>query len=208
MENLLLAQPREILLVRLRLCEDLFRNMQYDGTKICLDTLAGGTSCQMSVAFKPTTGGPVSGYLRVTDSANDSPQSVALAGNGIAPPMAVSLSPSSLAFPDTQQVGSTSAPQTITLTNTGGSNLNIPGMSYPNGFILPAQNCLGTLAAGASCQISVAFKPTTGAAFSGNLQITDDANSPQSVALERQRHRTAPGRIPVAFEPQFRQPTD
>ena len=148
----------------------------------CVGTLAGGASCQMNVAFQPTTSGVVTGSLQVTDNASSSPQSVALGGNGIAPPPAVSLSPSSLTFPDTQ-VGSTSAPQTITLANTGGSSLNISSFSYPNAFSVNT-NCSGPLGAGASCQITVAFKPTANGPVSGVLQITDNASgSPQSAVL-------------------------
>ena len=157
-------------------------SQQFSESDNCGASLAAGASCTINVTFAPTSAGNVSGVLTVTDNAANSPQSVPLSGTGLAP-AAVSLSLSSLTFPDTQ-VGSTSAPQTVTLTNTGGSNLNITVISYSQGFILPNQNCLGTLAAGASCQMSVAFKPTVGGAFSGNLQITDDAsNSPQSVAL-------------------------
>jgi len=152
-------------------------------SQTCLGTVAPGASCQMTVAFKPTDGGAVSGYVQVTDDASGSPQRVTLSGTGIAPPPVASLSPSSLTFPATL-VGTTSAPQTITLTNTGGSSMNITSISYSNPFSLPSTNCLGTLGAGASCQMSVAFTPTANGPVSGLLQVTDTAGgSPQSVSL-------------------------
>ena len=48
----------------------------------CTTTLASKTSCTISVTFSPTTIGPASGTLGVTDSANNSPQTVSLSGTG------------------------------------------------------------------------------------------------------------------------------
>jgi len=103
-------------------------SQQFTESDNCGSSLAGGASCTINVSFAPTAGGAVSGTLTLTNNAANSPQSVALSGTGVTP-AAVSLSPSSLAFVG-QQVGTTSAPQTITLTNTGGMNLNITVISY------------------------------------------------------------------------------
>ena len=51
-------------------------------TSTCGTTLASKTSCTISVTFSPTTIGPASGTLNVTDSANNSPQTVSLSGTG------------------------------------------------------------------------------------------------------------------------------
>jgi Abnormal spindle-like microcephaly-assoc'd, ASPM-SPD-2-Hydin len=154
-------------------------SLPFAQTNNCPASLAGGTSCTISVTFTPQSSGSASGAVSITDNAGGSPQSVTLAGTT---PAVASLSPSSLTFPATL-IGST-ATQTVTLTNTGGASMNITGLSYPNPFSVPSQNCLGTLAGGASCQITVAFKPTASGPVSGVLQIADTASgSPQSVTL-------------------------
>ena len=78
--------------------------------------MAAGTSCSINVTFIPTASGTRTGTLSVTDNADASPQTVSLTGTGIAP--AVSLAPTSLSF-QPQLVGSTSAPQNVSLTNVG-----------------------------------------------------------------------------------------
>lgn len=48
----------------------------------CGKTLGSGASCTFSVTFTPTVTGTVSGTLTITDSANNSPQTVSLTGTG------------------------------------------------------------------------------------------------------------------------------
>jgi hypothetical protein len=94
--------------------------------------------------------------------------------------------PLSLSF-GTQAVGSSSNPQTTTLTNSGATTLNITQISITgtnSGDFSPTHTCGTSLAAGASCTVSVIFKPLASGTRSAALAITDDAaNSPQTVAL-------------------------
>ena len=148
-------------------------------TNNCPVSLVGGASCSISVTFTPHASGIASGAVTISDNAAGSPQSVTLTGTT---PAIASLSPSSLTFPATV-IGST-ATQTVTLTNKGGANMNITNLTYANPFSVSSENCLGTLAGGASCQITVAFTPTASGPASGVLQITDTATgSPQGVSL-------------------------
>jgi dienelactone hydrolase len=103
----------------------------------------------------------------------------------------VKLIPSSLAF-GSLKIRSGQPPPTKTLsetlTNTGGSTLNITGQATSGGpysIATPCQGALATnLASGASCNISVKFAPTGGGSFNGSLSITDnDTTSPQKIAL-------------------------
>jgi hypothetical protein len=95
---------------------------------------------------------------------------------------AVSLSASSLSF-DQQDEGTSSATQTITLTNVGTAALTISSVGTTGPF--SAVNGCGTsVAVGASCTLSVSFAPTTAGAANGTLTISDNsASSPHSVAL-------------------------
>jgi Abnormal spindle-like microcephaly-assoc'd, ASPM-SPD-2-Hydin len=102
---------------------------------------------------------------------------------------AVSLSPTALSFGN-QNVGTTSAVQTVTLTNTGTSALTINSIALTgtntNDFaqtntcpVSPA-----TLATSTSCTLSVTFTPSTNGANSASLSISDNAaGSPQTISL-------------------------
>jgi hypothetical protein len=104
-----------------------------------------------------------------------------------ATPAGASVTPSSLPF-GTRQVGTTSDSQQVTVTNTGGSNLNIGGVTLGGAnaeqFNLAYNNCVGAIAPQAACTIGVRFAPTAAQPSSATLQIADDAaGSPQTVAL-------------------------
>jgi hypothetical protein len=150
----------------------------------CGATLAASASCMVSVQFKPAAAGTLTAALSIVDNALNSPQSVSLTGTGAAP--VISLTPASLSFPTTV-VGVTSAAQTVTLKNTGTGTLSISsialGGANPTSFI-EIGSCGSTLAAGASCGLFVAFKPTAASALPATLVITDNAaGSPHNVSL-------------------------
>src|ERR1700747_1268537 len=77
-----------------------------------------------------------------------------------APAQTVTISPSSLSF-GSQTIGTTSAPQTATLTNNGATALTITKISLTGSTNEYAQsnNCGSTVAAGASCTFTVTFTP-------------------------------------------------
>jgi hypothetical protein len=97
------------------------------------------------------------------------------------------LSASTLTFAS-QAVGTTSAPITLTLSNTGTAALNISGISIANanGEFAQTTNCGPNLAAGANCSIRVAFNPTqVGSTAAASLNVTDNApGSPQSISIK------------------------
>jgi putative cofactor-binding repeat protein len=96
-------------------------------------------------------------------------------------PATMSLSFSSIAFGD-QQLGTSTAPQTITLMNTGSTPLFL-AFSI-NGDFSQTNNCGTAVAAGANCGINVTFTPTAPGLRTGALIIADNAlGSPQSVSL-------------------------
>ncbi|HEV2426018.1 MAG TPA: FG-GAP-like repeat-containing protein [Terriglobia bacterium] len=143
-------------------------------------SLAPGGSCTVAIAFDPTGGGTRSASLSFSDDAGGSPQSIPLSGTAPAP--IVSLSASSLSFGD-EPVGSASQATQVTLTNSGNQTLNLVGVTTSGDFVA-ANLCQNSIAVGASCVVSVVFKPSAGGARDGALSITDNAtNSPQTVAL-------------------------
>ncbi len=97
-------------------------------------------------------------------------------------PTAPTLTPSSLTFSGTT-VGSTSAAQSITVRNTGTVALNISSIAASANFA-QTNTCGNSLAAGASCTVSVTFSPASTGSLTGTLTITDNAASQtQTVAL-------------------------
>ena len=95
---------------------------------------------------------------------------------------AVSLSPSSLTF-ESQTVGTTSAAQSLTLTNSGNATLNITSVAVALPFT-QTNSCGASVPAGAKCTINVTFAPTSGGSLTGTLTIADNAaGSPQTVAV-------------------------
>jgi uncharacterized repeat protein (TIGR01451 family) len=99
-----------------------------------------------------------------------------------------SLSVSSLPFGN-QTVGSTSASQAVTITNSGNATLSFgtPGISIgganPSDFA-ETTGCGSSLAPGAACTVIVNFAPTTQGSRSGTLSFADNVTgSPQQVAL-------------------------
>ena len=93
-----------------------------------------------------------------------------------------SLSPTSLTFAS-QTVGSSSAAQTVTLSNTGGAALTITSIAASGDFA-ETNNCGSSLAASGNCTISVTFTPTASGTRTGSLGVTDNAaGSPQTVSL-------------------------
>jgi sugar lactone lactonase YvrE len=99
-------------------------------------------------------------------------------------PSAVSLTPSSLSI--SSNVGSTSAPQPVTVFNFGGSPLTISAVSVSGSGFAQTSNCPGTLAAGSTCTVNVTFTPSAAGTVTGTLTITDNSGNlgtTQTVAL-------------------------
>jgi len=105
---------------------------------------------------------------------------VALSGTG-ATGGVVSLSPASLTFQ--HNVNLSCPPKAVTVTNTGTGALSISSIAMTGPFT-ETNTCGTSLAAGASCQISVTFVPTAVGTVSGALSLTDSAaGSQQTVDL-------------------------
>src|SRR5579871_6207120 len=82
-----------------------------------------------------------------------------------------------------QTVNTTSAPQSVTLTNSGAAALSISSFKVTGPFH-QTNNCGKSLAAGAKCKIEVTFTPTASGSVSGTVSISDSASSkPQVIDL-------------------------
>ncbi len=149
-------------------------------------TLQPAGTCSITVTFSPSLGGNESAALSFTDNATGNPQSVNLVGKGLEP--LAQISPPAVSF-GSQPVGTQNATQNVTVTNSGDVALNISEMlitGVNSTEFLPkgANTCTasGPIAAGASCIVSIAFRPDATGQFTATLEFVDNAgNNPASM---------------------------
>jgi hypothetical protein len=149
----------------------------------CGATVAAGANCAVSVTFTPTKKGKRTGNLTFTDNAPTSPQVVTLTGVG----QSITVSPTSLNF-GTVAVGSTSSQKNVTVTNVGTTTVTFTGFVFAGtaagDYLISANTCGATIAAGANCSVGVEFKPITTGKRAAKLNFKNDGGgSPTSVSL-------------------------
>jgi hypothetical protein len=151
-------------------------------TNDCGSTVGPGSGCTITVTFRPTTIGTLTGALSVTDNAPGSPQKVGLSGTGTA----VKLTPVAIGFGD-QPVRTTSLAKTITLSNKSHATVNIMSIAITGPYrddFSETNTCGTSITSGASCFIKVKFTPTGKRSRTAAVSITDDGGgSPQRVGL-------------------------
>ena len=150
-------------------------------TNTCGTSLGINATCSVSVTFIPGTQGSATGTLTLNSNLPGAAPSFSLSGTGTA--SAATLSATSLTFAS-QIVGTTSAAQQVTLTNSGTASLNISSISASGDFA-QTNNCPSSLGSGTNCTVSVTFIPKASGNRAGTLSIADDAvaGSPQTVSL-------------------------
>jgi archaellum component FlaF (FlaF/FlaG flagellin family) len=150
-------------------------------TNTCGSTVAAGANCAVSVTFTPTKKGTRAGLLSFTDNAPGSPQTVSLTGVG----QSITVSPSSLNL-GTIAVGNTSSPKSVTVTNVSAATVIFTGFVFAGAaagdYLISANTCGATIAAGANCSVSVEFKPITTRTRNAKLNVKNNGGgSPSSV---------------------------
>ena len=130
----------------------------------CTPSVDSGRSCDIDITYTPGTHvGPDADTLTITGpwgaGGATSSETFSVRATGVASPI-ISAAPSSLHFPTMQQVGTTSDPQNVVITNVGSAPLDL---SVVVGGVPPefqATGCDGeTLAPGSHCTVAVAFSP-------------------------------------------------
>ena len=161
----------------------LTNTLDYVGTHTC-STLAPGASCTGTVTFHPHATGSLPGSVIVTSDGLGSPQFTQLSGFGLAatPPGQLSMA-SALTFAN-QTVGTTSAPQSVNISNIGGQAVAISSLTLNGADFSGNSSGCGVVSPGSFCTLTVTFTPlTTGNKFGSISIVSSGVGSPQSIQL-------------------------
>lgn len=141
----------------------------FSQTNSCGAVLNPNQNCGILVSFAPTSRGLKSGTLSINGNQPSGSPAVSLSGTGVAP---VAVLTSSLSF-GAQVVGTSSVPQSLTLSNNGDAFLDISSINVSANFS-QANSCPPGLPAGASCMIQVSFTPSASGLNTGSVTVSDD----------------------------------
>lgn len=158
-----------------------YSGASYSVDSNCPLSLASGAYCSANITFAPTTKGVSTGTLSIQTNADEGTVSVSMTGTGL---QAIgALTPDTTADFGNVLTGS-SASRTFVLTNTG--NKALSGV-YPvltgTGLSMVLNNCgtsaaPATLAAGASCSMTVQYAPTQRSTLTGaSLEIASQSQT-------------------------------
>jgi len=138
-------------------------------------TLAVNATCTVQVTFVPTATGNRIGLLTIYANIATGQATVALTGVGTAP-ASITFNPLTLNFATTL-LNQTTAPQNITVNNTGGSSATLQAPTITGDFAISSNTCTTTLAPSTACALSVTFTPTASGNRTGTLSLTDSAGT-------------------------------
>jgi Abnormal spindle-like microcephaly-assoc'd, ASPM-SPD-2-Hydin/Beta-propeller repeat/Protein of unknown function (DUF1573) len=146
-------------------------------------SVAPGTTCPVTLTFTPISSNATSGTITLVDNAATVPQTLAFAGQGIAPRAVPQSNPFSLGH---IVVGTEGPATALIISNLGQAPLvvNKVTLSGP-GFSIAANGCGVVVANYGSCYLNLVFAPTTAGASSGSVVISsnDPVNPQLTVAL-------------------------
>jgi hypothetical protein len=159
-------------------------------------SLAPGGQCLAMFTFTPNADRTFNAQMDFYDNsggASNAEQIVTLTGVGIPPAPIVSLTVPSLVF-GTQNVGSRSGAQNVTLANLGSATLRIASVTLTgtnaSDFVIPTAGTTcpvsgGTVIVRANCTVAIQLAPQTPGAKNASLTFTDNApgSPPASVTL-------------------------
>jgi trimeric autotransporter adhesin len=141
-------------------------------TNTCPASLAAAATCTITVKFSPAAVGARAANVAIASNAsNAASYVVGLSGTGTAAPTpAMTPSVTTLAFGN--QLSTTSATQSVTITNTGSADLTVTKAVASNATFTVANLCTAAVAPNGTCIINVTFTPTAAGAISGSLTIS------------------------------------
>ena len=158
---------------------------KYNKSGTCASaTLGAGSSCTVVFSYTPTAVGADNATYTFTGGGKSFP--IALSGAGVttAPPTGQLSMPASVTMPSTT-VGTTSAPQAVSISNTGGAAVAVSSITSSNGgeFAVSGSTCT-SVAAGSGCTFNITFTPAAAGARTATVTIVSNGTgSPQSIPV-------------------------
>ncbi|GEM_PF-4473764 len=150
-------------------------------------TLAPSATCTLQATFSPSTMGNKSANISISFSSPAAlTLSIPLSGIGLA--TQISVSPTALSFGNVA-VTTTSAAQTVTISNSGTANLLIGTLSFAGSNaaefqIVAPDPCSGhTVAPAGTCFVQVVLTPATAGAKNASLSIPSNDNASPTVTV-------------------------
>ncbi len=167
-------------------------------------TLAPGDSANITIVFTPSAAGPQSATMTITSNDPDEGTvDVSLSGTGTAPPAPdIDVDPLTVPF-GSVELGSSSASQNVTVTNTGTADLNITGITINDPqFAITSGNISGqTLAPGDSANITIVFTPSAAGPQTGTMTITSNDPDEGTVGVSLSGTGTTPPAPDIDVDP-------
>jgi len=167
-------------------------HMIYGGGSLAMtitDTVTNAVFSHTWTIDIPTTIGASTAYAGFTGGTGGITATQNILSWTLGPTPVVGFAPASpIDFPDIA-TGTSTAPISITVTNSGGADLHITSVTLagtnPTDFAIASNTCLtAPITVNATCTVAVTFAPTGTGERQANLQFTDDASSsPQILAI-------------------------
>ncbi|MEA3241638.1 MAG: choice-of-anchor D domain-containing protein, partial [Pseudomonadota bacterium] len=145
-------------------------------------TMEPGYACHVNIAPTPQISGPIRGYLQVNSNDPDEAQ-ILLPLDMVSSSPELTVEPSgAILFPDTIKDGF-SAPQTITLKNTGNEKLRLSAIFLTAGdnYLFDRGTCQEQISAGGSCEMTATFNPHAEGILVSALNV--ESNDPVKPAV-------------------------
>src|SRR3954471_4410230 len=144
-------------------------------------TLTPGQRADFQIQFKPDGAKSFAGHLTFT-MASQPPQTVNVSGYGTNPAAVPTLNASSLTFSN-QPLGTTSAPQTLTITNTGTTSVSLTNVVVTYPFSQTGWTKSTSIAPGKSLNLSITYFPTALGSQPGTISLTYNIARPNGASL-------------------------
>jgi hypothetical protein len=144
------------------------------------ETVSYGEECELEVEYTPISRDPSGNTLFITSNSGigggDTVAAIPLSGQGVAPEAA--LSPASQDF-GSAEIGAAPVTRSFTIEATGDGSLSVSAVSLSSESdfkLADPSACVGSIAAGSSCDIAVSFDPAGSAGpRSATLTVETDA---------------------------------
>jgi uncharacterized membrane protein len=135
-------------------------------------SIAPSATQKLTVTFAPTKAETVSGSVTVDSDSTSGTNTVSFTGTGIAASRVIGIA-GSLSFKDV--AAGQVAKQSITVSNSGNSALNVSGVTLPAEF--GSSWTKGAIAASGSQPLEISYSPAKAESVSGTITIASDATS-------------------------------